>query len=479
MTDITALSAIELSNAIHSRKLACSDVMESYLERIDRVNPLINAIVSLRDRGDLLDAALIADRELDDGHSHGWLHGMPMAIKDLSDVAGLPTSQGSLNHAGTMAGQDDIHVARCRAAGAIFIGKTNTPEMGLGSHTYNSVFGITRNPYNLERSAGGSSGGAAAALATHLLPVADGSDMMGSLRNPAAFNGVVGFRPSFGLVPDEGRELFLGQLSVVGPMARNVPDAHALLQIQAGYDPRLPLSLATETIGLGSEKSAFPKGRIGWLGDFDGYLPFDPQVIDICRDALASFEAMGLTVEAVPAEFDMETLWNAWRTLRHFLVSEGLRADYASEARRAQMKPEARWEVENAENLMARDVFAASLVRSEWYRYTLRLFEHYDFLVLPSAQVLPFDAEMSWPHEIGGRTMDTYHRWMEVVVGPTMAGLPVAAMPAGFTSTRLPAGIQIIGPPRADTATLNAASAFERSHAIQPVRFDPQIELLR
>lgn len=475
MDDVTGLSALDLSQAIHRREVSCEAVMSGFIERIDRINPLVNAIVSRRETEELLAAARAADQELDQGNSRGWLHGMPMAIKDLSNAKGMPTSQGSPNYAGMLADEDDIHVARVRAAGAIFIGKTNTPEMGLGSHTYNSVFGVTRNPHDLSRSAGGSSGGAAAALACHMLPIADGSDMMGSLRNPASFNGVVGFRPSFGRVPDPGNELFLGQLSVAGPMARNVADIHALLQMQAGYDPRCPLSLASDDLKMSDQKAVFAKGRIGWLGDYDGYLPFDPEVIDICTKSLSTFEAMGLVVETVPAEFDMDALWQAWRVLRHFLVAGGQKADYADESRRARMKPEALWEVESAAPLMASDVFAASLTRSDWYRHMLRLFERYDFLVLPSAQVLPFPADMSWPKHVGGRAMDTYHRWMEVVIGPTMAGLPVAAMPAGVSAGGLPCGIQIIGPPRADIDTIRAASRFEAAHG--PVRpaLDPQI----
>ncbi|SMC52432.1 amidase [Rhizobium sp. RU36D] len=475
MHDITSLSALDLSQAIHRREVSCEAVMAGFIERIDRINPLVNAIVSRRETEELVAAARTADQELDQGHSRGWLHGMPMAIKDLSNAKGLPTSQGSPNYAGVVAEEDDIHVARLRAAGAIFIGKTNTPEMGLGSHTYNSVFGVTRNPHDLSRSAGGSSGGAAAALATHMLPIADGSDMMGSLRNPASFNGVVGFRPSFGRVPDPGQELFLGQLSVAGPMGRTVADVHALLQVQAGYDPRCPLSLPAGDMAMASDKPVFAKGRIGWLGDYNGYLPFDPEVIEICAKSLTTFETMGLAVETVPSGFDMDALWRAWRVLRHFLVAGGQRADYADESRRARMKPEAIWEVENGAPLMASDIYAASLTRSDWYRYMLGLFERYDFLVLPSAQVLPFDAGLSWPKVVGGRSMDTYHRWMEVVIGPTMAGLPVAAMPAGVSATGLPCGIQIIGPPRADIDTLRAASRFEAAHG--PVRpaLDQQI----
>ena len=462
MPDITELSATGLSAAIHARRITCRAAMRAFLDRIGRVNPAIGAIVSLRDADALMAEAEAADRALDGGLSRGFLHGVPFAIKDLSEARGIRCTYGSPLYRDFVPDFDDIHVERIRAAGAIVIGKTNTPEMGLGSHTYNPVFGATRNPYDRRKSAGGSSGGAAAALAARILPLADGSDMMGSLRNPAAFNNIIGFRPSAGRIPALGSELYLEQLAVHGPMGRTVADVAALLDIQSGYDPRDPLSLpkadfrdirAMEGEGL----------RIGWLGDFGGYLAFEPGVLAICEAALAVFSGIGARVEAVEPAFDMPRLWRGWRTVRHFLVANGGAADHADPARRARMKPELVWEIENGLGLTAREVHEASAIRSDWYRHMLGLFERYDFLVLPSAQVFPFDVERHWPAEIAGRSMDTYHRWMEVVIGPTMAGLPVAAMPAGFGDQGLPMGIQIVGCPRADRAVLELAMAYERA----------------
>lgn len=462
MQDITDLSALALSAAILDRRLDCRSVMMAYLARIEAINPRINAIVSLRPAEDLLAEAEAADRALAAGDYRGWLHGMPFAVKDLSEAKGILCSFGSANYADFVPDYDDIHVERIRAAGAIIIGKTNAPEMGLGSHSFNPVFGVTRNPYNTARSAGGSSGGAAAGLAARLLPVADGSDMMGSLRNPAAFNNVVGFRPSFGRVPSLGSELFMGQLAVNGPMGRTVADVAALLATQAGHDPRDPLSLVDEDLSLDTGRD-LTGARIGWLGDFGGYLPFEPGVLELCRETLDVFRKLGCRVEDVAPGFDMARLWQTWLTLRHFLVAGGQAADYDDPARRANMKPEMIWEVENGRKLSAAEVYAASLGRSDWHRYMSSLFETYDFLILPSAQVFPFDAEMDWPKEIAGRPMDTYHRWMEVVIGPTLAGLPAAAMPAGFGATGLPAGIQIIGRARADRDVLAAAAAYEKA----------------
>jgi len=460
VVDITLLSATALSAAIHARTLSCRAVMSAFLARIAAVNPSINAIVSLRDADVLMAEAEAADRQLDAGMSRGFLHGIPFAIKDLSEAKGIRCTYGSPIHADFVPDFDDIHVGRIRAAGALIIGKTNAPEMGLGSHTYNPVFGITRNPYDLSKSAGGSSGGAAAALAARMLPLADGSDMMGSLRNPAAFNNVVGFRPSFGRVPSLGNELFLGTLAVNGPMARSVADVAALLSIQSGFDPRDPLSLPAADLALDPAFDA-SGARIGWLGDYDGYLPFEPGVLELCYSSLKVFSGMGATVEAVASGFDMNLLWQGWRTLRHFLVAGGQVADYADPAKRALMKPELLWEIEHGQALTAAEVHAASRIRSDWYRSLLGLFERYDFLILPSAQVFPFDADLHWPQSIAGRRMDSYHRWMEVVIGPTMAGLPVAAMPAGFGDNGLPAGIQIIGRPQADRAVLQMAAAYE------------------
>ncbi len=460
LQDITDLSALALSTAIAERRLDCRSVMAAYLSRIAAINPRLNAIVSLRPADALLAEAEEADRALAAGEYRGWLHGVPFAVKDLSEAKGILCSFGSANYADFVPDYDDIHVARIRAAGAVIIGKTNAPEMGLGSHSYNPVFGVTRNPYDTGKSAGGSSGGAAAGLAARLLPAADGSDMMGSLRNPAAFNNVVGFRPSFGRVPSLNTELFLGQLAVNGPMGRNVADVAALLATQSGHDPRDPLSLAGEGLALDADRD-LSGARIGWLGDFGGYLPFEPGVLELCRASLDVFRRLGCRVEDVPPGFDMARLWQIWRTLRHFLVANGQAADYADPVRRARMKPEMIWEIENGQSLSAAEVYAASLGRSDWLRHVMGLFETYDFLVLPSAQVFPFEAGIYWPKAIAGRAMDTYHRWMEVVIGPTLAGLPVAAMPAGFGAGGLPAGIQIVGRPRADSDVLAAAARYE------------------
>jgi amidase len=462
---VVQLDALELSRQIHHRVISCREVMAAYLEHIDLLNPRVNALVSLRPRDVLLEEADAADDLLSRGESRGWMHGFPHAVKDLIATRGIRTTHGSPLFSDLVPDKDAVSVERIRRAGAIIIGKTNVPEFGLGSQTYNSVFGTTRNAYALDRTAGGSSGGAAVALALRMLPVADGSDTGGSLRNPAAFNNVLGFRPSLGRVPrDSQDEVFVQQLATTGPMARTVADLARLLSVMAGYDQRAPLSLDEDPILFEQPLERDLTGvRLAWLGDWGGYLPMEDGVLDCCRAALPAFESFGCTIEEALPAFDPAALWQAWLVLRPWLALGSLGALYADPSKRAQMKPEAQWEVENGLRLSAEDVLRASEVRSAWYAAVLQLFDRFDALLLPSAQVFPFDAKEAWPRQIGDRQMDTYHRWMEVVIGATMAGLPAISVPAGFGSTGLPMGLQLIGRPRGDLAVLQLAHAYEQA----------------
>lgn len=461
---IVELDAIELSRAIHARQVSCHEVMQAYLAQVERFNPTVNALVSLRSHEDVLAEAAQRDRELDQGQSRGWMHGMPQAIKDLAATQGLRTTLGSPLFAEHIPQEDAISVARVRASGAVIIGKTNVPEFGLGSQTYNSVFGTTGNAYDPRLVAGGSSGGAAVALALRMLPVADGSDMMGSLRNPAAFNNVFGLRPSQGRVPHgPAPELFVQQLATEGPMGRSVADVAQLLSVQAGYDPRVPLSLKEDPAVLGEPLQRDFKGaRLGWLGDYNGYLPMEDGVMSLCESALKDFAALGCEVEHCQPEFSLARLWQTWLVHRHWLIQGSLGAAYADPQKRVLLKPEAQWEVQGGLQLSAADVYQASVSRSDWYRALGKLFERYDFLLLPTAQVFPFDAQQAWPRLVAGREMDTYHRWMEVVIGPTLAGLPSMNVPVGFNPQGLPMGLQIIGPAQADRAVLQLAYAHEQ-----------------
>lgn len=462
---LLSLSAVDLSQAIRGGSVSCSEVMTAYLDQIETYNPTYNAIVSLRDREQLMDEASRADAELQRGQYRGWMHGFPHAVKDLAATKGLKTSLGSPILKDWVPGHDAIFVERLREAGAIIIGKTNTPEFGLGSQTYNSVFGVTRNAYNPDLCAGGSSGGAAVAIATGMVPVADGSDMMGSLRNPAAYNNIIGFRPSQGLVPfGPTKEVFYQQLGYEGPMGRTVQDTAMLLSTMAGYDSRVPLSQKSNPTSFAGNLDTNTQGlKVAWLGDFNGYLATEPGVLDVCEQALKHFNTIGGTVEAVDMKYPMEEVWQTWLTLRHFLIAGIASGLYAKESKRALMKPEAIWEIEGGLELSAMDVYKASKARTSWYHALDKLFDTYDVVALPSAQLFPFSADTHWPKEINGRTMDTYHRWMEVVTPGTLSGCPVANVPAGFDSQGRPMGIQLIGRNKEDLKVLKIAHAYEQA----------------
>ena len=460
----TDLDADALSRSIHSREVSCREVMRATLDRIAAVNPRVNAIVSLQDESDLLRQADERDAALARGQSCGWMHGMPQAIKDAAETKGIATTLGSPLLADHVPRHDALMVERMKAAGCIVVGKTNTPEFGLGSHTFNEVFGVTRNAFDASKSAGGSSGGAAVALATHMLAVADGSDFMGSLRNPAGWNDVYGFRPSQGRVPRwPSADVWVALLSTEGPMGRSVTDVAALLDVQAGWDARTPLAIAAKESFAANVDGFDPRGvRIGWLGDLDGYLAIEPGIVDVCARALARIEGAGGIVEPVALGFAPERVWQTWLVWRRWSVAARIAPHLRDPANRARIKPEALWEHDQGQGLTGMDTVHACAERTAFHNAMLRLFERYDALALPSAQVWPFPAEWRWPREIAGRAMDTYHRWMEVVVYATLAGLPCIAMPAGFGAQGLPIGVQLIGRPHGDLGVLQLARAFER-----------------
>jgi amidase len=464
MTAITDLDADALSRAIHARELSCGEVMQAYLARIAAVNPGVNAIVSLQPEDGLLAQADARDAELARGASRGWMHGMPQAIKDAAETEGIPSTLGSPLLKDYRPAHDALMVERMKAAGCIVVGKTNTPEFGLGSHTFNEVFGLTRNAFDRSKSAGGSSGGAAVALATHMLPVADGSDFMGSLRNPAGWNDVYGFRPSQGRVPRwPAADVWVALLSTEGPMGRTVRDVAALLDVQSGWDPRVPTAIATKEAYAASVDAFEPRGvRIGWLGDLGGHLAMEPGIGTLCERALERIEAAGGRVEATALGFAPERVWDAWLVWRRWSIAARIAPFLAKPQNRALIKPEALWEYDQGQGLTGMDTVRGCAERTAFHGHMLKLFERYDAIALPSAQVWPFPAEWRWPQSIEGRPMDTYHRWMEVVIYATFAGLPCISMPAGFGASGLPMGIQLIGKPHGDLGVLRLARAFER-----------------
>jgi amidase len=438
--------------------------MTAHLDQIEALNPTVNAIVALQDRDSLLAQARGCDDQVRRGQVLGPLHGFPHAVKDLAWVKGIASTSGSPILKDFVPAEDALFVERLRAAGAIFVGKTNTPEFGKGSHTYNPVYGVTLNAYEQTKSAGGSSGGAAVALALRMVPLADGSDYGGSLRNPAGWNNVVGFRTSFGVVPAAGPEVWLPTMGVVGPMARNVPDLALLLSVQAGYDPRAPLYVD----GAGGRFLAplgadFTGKRVAWLGDFEGFAPHEPGVLEVCRTALKTFEDLGCVVEDALPDYPLETVWAALLKLRAWQAGGGLTEYYNDPARRALLKPEVIFEIESGLKLTAFDITEASTVRTAWSAAVRRLFERYDYLVAPTAQVFPFDAGETWPRQIAGQEMGAYHEWMKANFLITMSGCPALAVPAGFGPQGLPMGLQIVAPAREDMACLRLGYAYENA----------------
>jgi len=464
-SNLTDLDATALADAIHAKKVACHEVMQAYLHRIEQLNPRFNAIVNLALPDSLLAQAHQCDVELAKGQSRGWLHGIPQAIKDTGHAMGFPTTFGSTVLKAALPAKDSIMTERMKAAGAIVIGKTNMPELGLGSHTFNTLFGATPNAWDTTVSAGGSSGGAAVALAQRMLPVADGSDFMGSLRNPAGWNHIFGMRPSQGRVPfGPGADVWVDQLGTEGPMARSVRDLARLLATQSGHDARQPLSIkgSIDVSHMAYTPDALRGLRIGWLGDLNGHLAMEDGILPVCEDALRVMQGAGAVIEPRGLGFDALALWDCWLVWRRALVGPKVAALLQIPGAKDQLKSEAMWEYENSVKLSYMDFMQASQTRSAFYQHLLGVFKEMDVLALPVAQTWPFALQERWPQAIGARQMDTYHRWMECTIYATLAGLPAISLPAGFHATHAwPMGVQLIGKPQGDVALLQVAAAYE------------------
>ena len=450
-------------------KQSITENIEYRLAQIRKWNPVVNAIVSMRDENDILNEALLKEKQ--PNNSRGALHGEIIAVKDLANAKGFPTTLGSPIFANKIAIHDDLIVARMRAAGAIIIGKTNTPELGLGSNTFNPVFGITKNPYNLGKSAGGSSGGAAVALACDMVKYADGSDMMGSLRNPAAWNNVYGMRPTWGLVPSEPMDdLYLHKLSTSGPMAKDPNDLAILLRVLAGKDKRQPNGVPFFDINVPLRARSLKNKRIISFMRWD--LPFEDETKDLTEQALKKFEELGAFVEVIDLPMPMEKVWEAWITLRSWSISNSLSEEFQDPIKRKLMKKPLIWEIMRGQSLNIEEIVEASKIRSEWFKEMALLLGKFDAAVLPSTQVQPFNIEEEYPEFISNKRMDTYHRWMEVVVPASLIGLPAINLPAGFCKNRLPFGIQLIGKQFSDNNLLNIAESWHRA-TLLPEKYPP------
>lgn len=460
--DICFMSARDLVSHIRARRLSAREVMAAHLDRINRVNPKVNAIVAKLGDDQCLSLADAADQRAARSKVLPALHGLPIAFKDLQPAKGFPFTRGSSIYKDTIPETDSVLVERLRAAGAIPIGKTNVPEFGMGSHTYNKVYGTTFNPYDVTKSAGGSSGGAGVALATGMLPIADGSDLAGSLRNPGNFNNIVGFRPTVGLVPFAPNPFPLLGFAVNGPMARTVADTAYLLSAMAGADPRDPGCAPSDPSAFASNLDRSFRGvRIAWCPDLGG-LPLDDDVRKIMESQRRTFEALGCIVEdACPDLTDANSIFLTIRAFRNAAVYGPLLKEH-----RDQLKPEAVGEIEAGLALTSGDVARAMMQHGQLLERVRKFQDTYEFVVCAVNQVPPFDASMHWPKAIGSTKMENYVAWMKSAYWITVTFRPAISVPAGFTPGGLPVGVQIVGRYRDDHGVLQIAHAFEQSTKI-------------
>ena len=453
-TGLCLRSATELAGLLRAREITAVEVMEAHLAQIERVNPLVNAVVTL-DAEKALARAAAADQR----RPEGVLHGLPVAHKDLVDTAGMRTTYGAPIYADHVPHESALLVQRFQQAGAITIGKTNTPEFGAGSQTFNPVFGATRNPYDLTRTCGGSSGGAAAALACGLVPIADGSDMGGSLRNPASFCNVVGFRPTPGRVPSLPVDGPPSQISVDGPMGRIVADVALQLQAIAGPDPRCPSSLPEPGSVFAAPLDRDLRGvRIAWSDDAGG-LPVDPAVPAALTAARRALGDLG--VEIVETFPDLRDAGAIFQVVRASEFARSLAAEY--EFHRDELKATIRWNIELGRSQTAAQVEDAGRGHARLMRRVDDFLRDVDALALPTAQVPPFPVDVEWVTEIDGQPMGTYIDWMRSCSDISLTGCPAISVPAGFTPDGVPVGLQLVGRAGDDLGLLRIAHAFEQA----------------
>jgi len=457
-TDICFMTATELARCLRAKELSAREVMEAHLTQIERVNPTVNAIVTLLPERAMA-GARAADEALAHGVAVGPLHGLPIAHKDLFLTKGIRTTYGSRIYADFVPDQDMLIVERMRQAGAITIGKTNTPEFGAGSQTFNEVFGATLNPYDLTKTCGGSSGGAAVALACGMVPLADGSDLGGSLRNPANFCNVVGFRTAPGRVPVYPARTVWSPFSVEGPMARTVQDVALFLSVLAGPDRRVPISIAEPgSTFLQPLERDFRGVRIAWNRDFGG-LPVDSRVTAAIDAQHHVFTMLGCSIEDGSPDFsDADEIFKTWRAW----IFE-LRGGELLSTHRHLMKDTVIWNTEAGQHITGPQLARIESKRTEIYHRVREFMETYEFMICPVNQVPPFDVQQRYITEINGVQMETYIDWMRSCYFITVTGLPAISVPCGFTSEGLPVGVQIVGRHQDELGVLQLAYAFEQA----------------
>jgi amidase len=457
--DLCFRPATELAAMVRAREISARELLDAHLDRIERVNPGLNAIVTL-DVDGARAAAEAADAVLAAGDEVGPLHGLPVAHKDTHQTGGMRTTWGSPLHRDTVPARDELIVSRLHAAGAIRVGKTNVPEFAAGSHTFNPVFGVTHNPYRQGLSAGGSTGGGAAALAAGLVPLAEGSDLGGSLRNPAGFCNVAGLRPTPGRVPSWPAMLGWSTLSVQGPMGRTVADVALQLSVIAGPDARVPISLDEPGSRFAAPLPERLDGlRMAWTPDLGGRVTVDPAVTAALAPSVRVFEELGAVVEEDCP--DLSGADDVFGTMRAWLFD----ALYGEVSRRHpdQVKEAVRWNAEMGAKLTGADLARAEKLHTRLHERVVAFFDRYDVLLAPTTQVLPFPVELEFPTEIGGVPQENYLEWMRSCTVISATGCPALSVPGGFTPDGLPVGLQVIGAPRADRQVLEAGYAFEQA----------------
>jgi len=456
--DLCFTPVVDLHRLYRARKTSPLEVMRAVLDRVDAVNPRLNAIVTL-EREPALKAAKSATAALKKGKKLRPLHGVPVTIKDLTHTKGIRTTWGSKVFEHNVPTEDSVIVERLKAAGAIILGKTNTPEFGAGGNTFNTIFGATRNPWNPALTCGGSSGGAAVALATGMGPIAQGSDTGGSLRTPAAFCGVVGFRTSPGLVPYYPKTLGWDSIGVTGPMARTVADTALMLSVIAGPDDRSPISYDADTAAFSrAVKSPSIKGwRVAWTPDLSGLIPVDGEVAQVAERATRVFRSLGAKVEAACCDFsEVNDIVLGTRGL-------AMVANHADKLAKwkDQMQKGLVWNIEQGLRLTPEEIARAEVQRTTLWHRVRTFMETRELLILPTVAVPPFPVELPYPTEINGKPLDNYTQWFFLTYGITLTALPVISVPCGFTKSGLPVGLQIVGRRRQEAMVLRAAAAFE------------------
>lgn len=456
MNELCFLPATELSQKIKRKEVSVREVVTAHLEQIEKVNPKVNAIVTLTAEQALADADY-ADSAIMRGESLGMLHGLPIAHKDMQLTKGIRTTFGSPIYENFIPDKNSLVIERIKNAGAITLGKTNVPEFGAGSQTFNTVFGATKNPYDLSKTCGGSSGGAAVGLASGFMSIADGSDMGGSLRNPANFCNVVGLRPSPGRVPSYPAEMGWYTLTIDGPMARTVSDVGLMLSAIAGFDSRSPISI--------NESGSIFNNRLErnfvdtCLAFVKLGLPYEKEVLQVVESTVPVFEALGCKVEFVEPDFsDADEIFKAMRTIG---FASFLKGEYKNH--KDKLKDTVIWNVEQIHTLTGAYLAEIEIKRTNLYHRLREFMQKYEFLILPVSQVLPFDVNQPYPTEINDEKMLTYIDWMKSCYYISVIGNPAISVPAGFSLSGLPVGVQIVGRHHDDFGVLQLAYAFEQA----------------